>query len=123
MKTLAKILSIICFVLLLTSCEKDREKIQINSFSETSTNLKGEDDADIIFAEVPTIHEHLFLTSQQLAAGVNVNLVGVDVTYDVSTTLDQNACFTFYNVPSGTLKRKVYIGGVLENTITYIVQY
>jgi len=114
--------AIFCFVLLLASCEKDREIIKTQALTENINSFKDEDE-EIIIADVPTILGHLSLTTQQITTGATVNLVGVDVTYDVTTNVSIQGDYIFNNVPIGTFKRKVFIGGVLDDITTYIVKY
>lgn len=122
MKNLIQLSAIFCFVLLLASCEKDRENIETQALTENMNSFKGEDD-EIIFVHIPTILGHLPLISQQITDETTVNLVGVDVIYDVTTIVNIQGDYTFNNVPVGIFKRTVFIGGALDNVATYIVQY
>lgn len=123
MRNLAKISSIICFVLLLTSCEKDREKIDAHIITENQSELKGEDDDTILQVAVPTIHGQESFTSTERALGITANLVGIDVTYDATTVPDLEGHFYFYNLVPGNYMRKIYIGGVLDSSQAYEVDY
>lgn len=123
MRNLLKITTIICFVFLMASCEKDHENIKIQSITEITDHFKSADDESYYTVAQPTIHGQLVLTLQQLEDGVFLVLKGIDITYESTTTLDNEDCYTFTNVPNGTFKREVYIGGILDHTIIYDVQY
>ena len=123
MKNLAKITSMICFVLLLTSCEKDREIINTPATIETQSEFKGEEDETILVVAVPTIHGQESFTSSERALGITANLVGINVTYNESTVPDLEGHFYFYNLEPGNYVRKIYIGGVLDSSQNYEVDY
>lgn len=122
MKNVLKLSAIFCFVLLLTSCEKDKERIQVQASSEDRSSFKDEDE-EIIFVNIPTILGSLTLTQEQHNAGVTANLVGIDVSYDETTIVSLQGTYAFTNVPVGTYRRKILVGSALNDMVTYIVNY
>ena len=123
MRNLAKIFSIFCFVLLLSSCEKDREELNTANFTENQSDFKGEEDDTILVVAVPTIHGQESFTSAERAMGISANLVGVNVSYNETTVPDLEGHFYFYNLEPGNYMRKIYIGGVLDSSQSYEVDY
>jgi hypothetical protein len=124
MKYLVKISSIICFVVLLSSCDKDREKEEPQTLSETNINYKaaGEDD-DILFVDVPKIHGQVVLSLGEESLGASIVLTGTNISYEQSLIPDTDGYYSFDNLQAGSYQSKTYIGGVLSSVSNYIVSY
>lgn len=123
MKHLAKISSIICFVLLLTSCEKDSEKINTQTLTESTSDFKGEDDDTILVLAVPTLHENIYISPYQSSSEFIVYLIGTNVSYSSNTLPDAEGDFYFYNLIPGSYVRNIYLGGILSSSQSYEVDY
>lgn len=122
MKNVLKLSAIFCLIFLLMSCEKDREITPVQLANQTENSFKIEDET-ISYVNVPTILGSFSTSQQKREEGVIANLVGINNNYDETTILNLSGIYSFTNVPVGTYERKIFIDGILENTITYIVLY
>lgn len=121
MKNIFKILSLIVFVMLISSCQKDN--VLLHQENETESQFKCADEDDIIFVQNPIILGQIIVTLKERALGIIIELKCGDIAYLKNTGIDEGGNFSFIDLQPETYTRNVFIGGQLISSTTYRVSY
>lgn len=121
MKNIFKILSLVVFVLLMASCQKENDVlIQEN---ETENQFKCAEEEEFNLINNPNIHGQISFTLEEKILGISIDLEGQTISYHESTSINDNGDYSFIGLAPGTYKRSVIIGGQISSTTTYLVTY
>ncbi len=121
MKNIFKILSLVVFVVLMSSCQKEDGIIIPQNKTDNQFKAAGED--DIVNNEDPVILGHFSITDEERALGVRVELKNNSNTTIKSTNIDTNGNYLFSDLLPGTYTRNVIIGEEIVSSIVYMVFY
>lgn len=121
MKNIFKILSLIVFVLAMSSCQKENDVLVQEN--ETENQFKIAEEEEIMHIQHPNIHGQIIISFAESLLGVSIDLNGQTLSYAKNTIVDEGGNYSFLNLQPGTYTGTVLIGGEISSTITYIVSY
>lgn len=121
MKNIFKILSLVVFVMLMASCQKDSDLLIQQD--ETENQFKIADNEEIITINNPTIHGQIHVTQEQRDQGISIILICEMFSIQRNTSINEEGYYSFLNILPGTYIQKVKIGEQIISNTTYIVSY
>ena len=121
MKNIFKILSLVVFVLLMASCQKENDVLVQEN--ETENQFKNADEDEFIMVDKPSILGQFYGTLEERALGIRIELICIENTYFKNSSIDENGNFSFFDLQPGTYNSNVIIGEEIVSITTYLVSY